>query len=458
MAKGKSKTVFFCKECGFESVKWLGQCPGCHEWNSFVEEPVVKSTTGREQRLGVSKREPSKLSEVSVTEEERTLTGIGELDRVLGGGIVTGSLVLVGGDPGIGKSTLLLQMCQKLVAIGKEVLYVSGEESVKQIKMRAERLGRFENDLFLLSETDLDMVVETVSSRKPDVVIIDSIQTMYREEIGSAPGSVSQVRETTSALMRLAKDLAISVFVVGHVTKEGVVAGPRVLEHMVDTVLYFEGDGSASYRFLRGVKNRFGSTNEIGVFEMRGSGLAEVANPSEYMLQGKPENEPGSVVACSVEGTRPILIEVQALVCQTNFNMPRRTAAGTDYNRVNLLMAVIEKRLGIRLGDCDAYINVAGGMRINEPALDLGIVAAILSSYRNLAMDSGTICFGEVGLVGEVRAVNMAEQRVLEAAKLGFRRCILPEVNRCQLDISQEMLNGMQLIGIQTVHEVLGVL
>ncbi len=351
-----------------------------------------------------------------------------------------------------------MQMCRKLAAIGKNVLYVSGEESIKQIKMRADRLGKFEKELLLLSETDLDIVVEIVTERKPDVVIIDSIQTMYREEVGSAPGSVSQVRETTSTLMRLAKELAISVFVVGHVTKEGVVAGPRVLEHMVDTVLYFEGDGSASYRFLRGVKNRFGSTNEIGVFEMRGNGLTEVANPSEYMLQGKPENEPGSVVACSMEGTRPILVEVQALVCQTNFNMPRRTAAGTDYNRVNLLMAVIEKRLGIRLGDCDAYINVAGGMRINEPALDLGIIAALLSSYRNLALDSRTICFGEVGLVGEVRAVNMAEQRVLEAAKLGFRRCILPQVNKKQLEISTEMLNGMQLIGIQTIHEILGVL
>lgn len=438
-------------------MKWLGQCPGCREWNTFVEEPVIKTTAGKE-KVGIRERKPSRLSEISVTEEERTLTGIGEFDRVLGGGIVTGSLVLVGGDPGIGKSTLLLQMCRHLAAAGKKVLYVSGEESVKQIKMRADRLGDFENELLLLSETDLDIVAEIVESQKPDIVIIDSIQTMYREEIGSAPGSVSQVRETTGVLMRLAKDLAISVFVVGHVTKEGVVAGPRVLEHMVDTVLYFEGDGSASYRFLRGVKNRFGSTNEIGVFEMRGSGLVEVTNPSEYMLQGKPENEPGSVVACSMEGTRPILIEVQALVCQTNFNMPRRTAAGTDYNRVNLLMAVIEKRLGMRLGDCDAYINVAGGMRINEPALDLGIIAAILSSYRNLALDSRTICFGEVGLVGEVRAVNMAEQRVLEAAKLGFERCILPEVNKKQLEISPEMLNGMQLTGIRTIHELLGVL
>lgn len=457
MAKGKSKTVFFCKECGFESPKWLGQCPGCREWNVFVEEPVVRKTSGREKTV-TERKKPSKLSEVSVTEEERTLTGIGELDRVLGGGIVSGSLILVGGDPGIGKSTLLLQMCRRLSACGKNVLYVSGEESAKQIKMRAERLGTFERDILLLSETDLDLVAENITEWKPDVVIIDSIQTMYREEIGSAPGSVGQVRETTSVLMRLAKELTISIFVVGHVTKEGVVAGPRVLEHMVDTVLYFEGDGSASYRFLRAVKNRFGSTNEIGVFEMRGSGLAEVANPSEYMLQGKPEGEPGSVVTCSMEGTRPILIEVQALVCQTSFNMPRRTAAGTDYNRVNLLMAVIEKRLGLRLGDCDAYINVAGGMRINEPALDLGIVAALLSSYRNQALDNGTICFGEVGLVGEVRAVNMTEQRVAEAAKLGFSRCILPEVNKRQLSIPKEALRGMQLIGIQTIHELLGVL
>lgn len=458
MAKGKSKTIFFCKECGYESAKWLGQCPGCKEWNSFVEEPVVKTTAGKPIKVSDTKAEPSKLSEVTTEKEVRMQTEIGELDRVLGGGIVVGSLVLVGGDPGIGKSTLLLQMCRNLVAKHRKVLYVSGEESVKQIKMRADRLGSFEEELLLLSETDLDLVVDVVQRIRPEVVIIDSIQTMYREEIGSAPGSVGQIRETTGALMRLAKGMSVSIFVVGHVTKEGVVAGPRVLEHMVDTVLYFEGDGSASYRFLRGVKNRFGSTNEVGVFEMRGVGLIEVQNPSEYMLQGRPEDEPGSVVACSMEGTRPILIEVQALVCQTNFNMPRRTAAGADYNRVNLLMAVIEKRLGLRMGDCDAYINVAGGMRVHEPALDLSIVAALLSSYRNVAMTSGSICFGEVGLVGEVRAVNMAEQRVLEAAKLGFKRCILPKVNRDQINITQDKLNGMELIGIHTIHELLGVL
>lgn len=456
MAKGKQKTTFFCKECGFESPKWLGQCPGCKEWDSFVEEPVVKTAAGRSVTV-TEHREPSKLSEIVTNDEVRTLTGIGELDRVLGGGIVTGSLVLVGGDPGIGKSTLLLQMCKQLAEAGKDVLYVSGEESVKQIKMRADRLGTFQKELFLLSETDLDIVTEVIGRKKPEIVIIDSIQTMYREEIGSAPGSVSQVRETTSTLMRLAKSLPVSIFIVGHVTKEGVVAGPRVLEHMVDTVLYFEGDGGASYRFLRGVKNRFGSTDEIGVFEMRGNGLVEVPNPSEYMLAGKPKQAPGSIVVCSIEGTRPILIEVQALVCQTNFNMPRRTFTGTDYNRVNLLMAVIEKRMGVRMGDCDAYINVAGGMRIHEPALDLGIILALLTSYRNQSLDDETICFGEVGLAGEVRAVNMAEQRVLEAAKLGFKRCILPKVNCRQLALTKEQTRGLELVGIESIHELLEV-
>ena len=439
-----------------ESSKWLGQCPGCGAWGSFVEEPVVRTSTGKAVAHKES-RQPSKLSEVEFSEDTRIASGIEELDRVLGGGIVVGSLVLVGGDPGIGKSTLLLQMCQKLVQQGKKVLYVSGEESEKQIKMRADRLGVFQSDLLVMSETDLDIVAETITRSTPDIVIIDSIQTMYREEIGSAPGSVGQVRETTSTLLRLAKGMSISIFIVGHVTKEGVVAGPRVLEHMVDTVLYFEGDGGASYRFLRGVKNRFGSTNEVGVFEMRGSGLAEVANPSEFMLQGKPEDAPGSVVACSMEGTRPILVEVQGLVCQTNFNYPKRTAAGIDFNRVNLLLAVLEKRLGVRMSDMDAYINVAGGMRLNEPAVDMGIVLAILSSYRNQVIDGRTICFGEIGLVGEVRAVSMAEARV-EAAKLGFERCILPEVNRRQLDLDQMDLKGLKLVGISNVYELLEIL
>ena len=461
MAKSKNKTVFFCKQCGYESSKWLGQCPACHEWDSFVEEPVAKAvpvvTSGT---VSANKKEavPTLLSKVTTDDENRISTQISEMDRVLGGGIVVGSLILVGGDPGIGKSTLLLQMCRNLSNEGKNVLYVSGEESLRQIKMRAQRLGSFKKDLSILCETDLDIISESISKMMPDVVIIDSIQTMYREDVGSAPGSVSQVREATSILMRIAKGLHISVFIVGHVTKEGVVAGPRVLEHMVDTVLYFEGDGGASFRFLRGVKNRFGSTNEIGVFEMRSDGLREVANPSEYMLQGKPENEAGSVVACSIEGTRPILVEVQALVCRTNFNMPRRTSAGTDYNRVNLLMAVIEKRIGLHLGDCDAYINVAGGMRINEPALDMGIVLAVLSSYKNIAIDSKTICFGEVGLVGEVRAVNQAEQRVIEAAKLGFDRCIMPKVNCDSLNIDSEQLKGMKLVGVKSIYELLEVI
>lgn len=457
MAKAKSKTTFFCKECGYESSKWQGQCPGCKAWDSFVEEPVVRTSTGKAvARKEI--REPSRLSEVQFSEETRIVSGIEELDRVLGGGIVVGSLVLVGGDPGIGKSTLLLQMCHRLVQQSRKVLYVSGEESEKQIKMRAERLGVFQSDLLVMSETDLDIVAETITRVVPDVVIIDSIQTMYREEIGSAPGSVGQVRETTSTLLRLAKGMSVSIFIVGHVTKEGVVAGPRVLEHMVDTVLYFEGEGGASYRFLRGVKNRFGSTNEVGVFEMRGSGLVEVSNPSEFMLQGKPEDAPGSVVACSMEGTRPILVEVQGLVCQTNFNYPKRTAAGIDFNRVNLLLAVLEKRLGVRMNDMDAYINVAGGMRLNEPAVDMGIVLAILSSYRNQVIDGRTICFGEIGLVGEVRAVSMAEARVQEAAKLGFERCILPEVNRRQLDLEQLDLKGLKLVGISNVYELLEIL
>lgn len=457
MAKSKKKTVFFCKQCGYESSKWLGQCPGCHEWDSFVEEPVAKAVPGVSGTVSATKKDavPTLLSNVTTDDENRISTKISEMDRVLGGGIVVGSLVLVGGDPGIGKSTLLLQMCRNLSDEGKKVLYVSGEESLRQIKMRAERLGTFSRDISILCETDLDIISNSITDMMPDVVIIDSIQTMYREDVGSAPGSVSQVREATSILMRIAKGLHITVFIVGHVTKEGVVAGPRVLEHMVDTVLYFEGDGGASFRFLRGVKNRFGSTNEIGVFEMRADGLREVLNPSEYMLQGKPENEAGSVVACSIEGTRPILVEVQALVCRINFNMPRRTSAGTDYNRVNLLLAVMEKRIGLHLGDCDAYINVAGGMRINEPALDMGIVLAVLSSYKNIAIDSKTICFGEVGLVGEVRAVNQAEQRVLEAAKLGFDRCIMPKVNCESLSIDSSQLKGMKLVGVKSIYELL---
>jgi DNA repair protein RadA/Sms len=444
----KKNTVFFCKECGFESTKWVGQCPGCKTWNSFTEEPVVKKVT--KVATGQSNfSEPKNLSSVITSEDDRTQIGISEFDRVLGGGIVTGSLVLVGGDPGIGKSTLLLQMCKLLTEQHKKVLYISGEESLRQIKMRAERLGDFGGELLLLSETNLDHIQTLIDKDRPEIIIVDSIQTMYKEDVAASPGSVSQVRESTATLMHMAKGLGITIFIIGHVTKEGVVAGPRVLEHMVDTVLYFEGDNSAAYRILRAVKNRFGSTNEIGVFEMKSTGLCEVTNPSEYMLQGKPEDEPGSVIAASLEGTRTMLVEVQALVCQTYYNMPRRTAAGTDYNRVNLLLAVLEKRLGIQMSSCDVYVNVAGGMKINEPALDLAIVMAILSSHRNRSLSSKTIVFGEVGLTGEVRAVNMAEQRVMDAKKMGYEICVLPQVNKERMKI-----DGIQLIGIKSVREL----
>lgn len=451
MAKGK-KSVFFCQNCGHEENKWLGQCPMCKEWNTFVEEPVSFSKSASAKLI--KDAEVVALKHVETDQEERIKTKIEELDRVLGGGIVPGSLLLVGGDPGIGKSTLLLQVCQRLCEDKHQVLYISGEESLKQIKLRANRMGEFTEDLLLLCETNLEIVKNVIQKRKPEVVIIDSIQTMYSEEVASAPGSVSQVRESTNVFMQLAKGLGISIFIVGHVTKEGTVAGPRVLEHMVDTVLYFEGDRHASYRILRGVKNRFGSTNEIGVFEMRQNGLVEVENPSEFMLNGKPENASGSVVACSMEGTRPILIEIQALVCSSNFGMPRRTAAGTDYNRLNLLMAVLEKRVGIHLSNYDAYVNIAGGIKMNEPAVDLGIVMAIVSSYKNQPIDEKTIVFGEVGLSGEVRAVNMPEQRVAEAKKLGFTTCIMPEVSREVV----KNIKGIKIIGVKTINEALQVL
>lgn len=454
MAKGK-KSIFFCQNCGHEEAKWLGQCPACKEWNTFVEERIdsgiTKGTTVAARAVHEAKVVP--LTEVTADDDTRSETGIKELDRVLGGGIVPGSLVLVGGDPGIGKSTLLLQVCQRMAQM-KKILYISGEESQAQIKLRANRMGNFTSGLLLLCETNLGIIRSVIEKERPELVVIDSIQTMYSEDVTSAPGSVSQVRESTNVFMQLAKGLCIPIFIVGHVTKEGTVAGPRVLEHMVDTVLYFEGDRHASYRILRAVKNRFGSTNEIGVFEMRQSGLVEVENPSEYMLSGKPENASGSVVACSMEGTRPILLEIQALVCRTNFGMPRRTAAGTDYNRVNLLMAVLEKRLGMSLGNCDAYVNIAGGIKMNEPAIDLGIVMALVSSYRNRPIDEKTIVFGEVGLSGEVRAVNMPEQRVAEAKKLGFETCILPEVS---LKMVKE-IQGIRLVGVKTVNEAAGII
>lgn len=450
MAAKGSKTVYFCQECGNESPKWLGQCPVCGAWNSFVEE-VVEKTSSRAQREKRDVR-PTHLSEIISSDEKRISSGMPELDRVLGGGIVQGSMVLVGGDPGIGKSTLLLQVCRNLCSRKVDVLYVSGEESLQQIKIRADRMGTFDDQLSLLCETNLDIIRSVIDRSRPRVLVIDSIQTMYSETVSSAPGSVSQVRESTAVLMQIAKGMNITVFIVGHVTKEGLVAGPRVLEHMVDTVLYFEGDRHAAYRVLRGVKNRFGSTDEIGVFEMCQNGLQEVANPSAFMLNGKPRGASGSVVACSIEGTRPILVEIQALVCHSNFNMPRRTAAGCDYNRVNLLMAVIEKRAGLRLAESDAYINIAGGIRMNEPAVDLGIVLAIISSYKEMPVPDDLICFGEVGLSGEVRAVNLAEQRIAEAAKLGFSRVIMPKVN---LSGIRGKYSQLDLVGVENVQEAM---
>ena len=451
MAKAK-KSIFFCQNCGHEESKWLGQCPMCKEWNTFVEEKMTstKASVAKERKHA----EIVTLNSFSTDEDERMKTDIEELDRVLGGGIVPGSLVLVGGDPGIGKSTLLLQVCQKLSAKGRKIIYISGEESLKQIKLRANRMGEFTENLYLFCETNLDIIRSVIEQQKPEMVVVDSIQTMYNEEVGSAPGSVSQVRESTNIFMQLAKGLNISIFIVGHVPKEGTVAGPRVLEHMVDTVLYFEGDRHASYRILRGVKNRFGSTNEIGVFEMRKNGLEEVKNPSEFMLNGKPENASGSVVVCAMEGTRPMLLEIQALVCRSNFGMPRRTATGLDYNRVNLLMAVLEKRVGLSLSDFDAYVNIAGGIRMNEPASDLGIVLAIASSYKNKPIAEDTVVFGEVGLSGEVRAVTMPEQRIAEAKKLGFKRCIIPEVSVNTVG----KVEGIEIIGVKSVNEAIRVL
>jgi len=452
----KEKVIYFCQSCGAKSTKWMGQCPSCREWNTFVEETVSTKKSKSLSLHSGSKihAEAVKLKDIEPAGEARMTTGMAELDRALGGGIVPGSVALIGGDPGIGKSTLLLQVCRNLAEDGRGVLYVSGEESLQQIKLRAERIGKFGEAMSLLCETNLDVIDEIVRKERPQIVVIDSIQTMYNESAASAPGSVSQVRESTGALLRMAKGLGIAVFVVGHVTKEGVVAGPRVLEHMVDTVLYFEGDRHAAYRILRSVKNRFGPTNEIGVFEMRSNGLEEVKNPSEFMLGGRPKGASGSVVACSMEGSRPILLEVQALVCRSNFGMPRRTAAGTDFNRVNLLMAVLEKRVGFQMGNCDAYVNIAGGIKMNEPAIDLGIALALVSSYKNRPVDEKTICFGEIGLSGEVRSVNMAEQRALEARKLGFTACILPESAKSALT----EIKGIQLIGVKTVKDAIGLL
>lgn len=418
----------------------------------MVEEKTDRRVSGYRgvRASGEEAHTPVSISEISTEDEERISAGIGELDRVLGGGIVPGSLTLVGGDPGIGKSTLLLQVCRQLSDKGIEVLYISGEESLRQIKLRADRIGSMNEHLKLLCETNLENICEQVKKSKASVAVIDSIQTMYSENLDAAAGSVSQVREATAILMRMAKEQNVSVFIVGHVTKEGTVAGPRVLEHMVDTVLYFEGDRHASYRILRGVKNRFGSTNEMGVFEMKNEGLTEVPNPSEYMLSGRPVDASGAVVSCAIEGTRPILVELQALVTRTNFGFPRRQSAGSDTNRLNLLMAVLEKRLDMKIGDHDAYVNIAGGMKIQEPAIDLAVVLAVVSSFRNRAISDDTVAFGEVGLSGEVRAVANASIRVAEAKKLGFKRVILPKSNIASVDVK-----GIELVGVGSIEEAI---
>lgn len=438
----RTKSVFVCQYCGYESPRWMGRCPGCDEWNTMTEELISKKAPQGKSNGRRTDNRLVAMDRVDLSKERRINTGIRELDRVLGGGIVRGSLVLVGGDPGIGKSTLLLQLAGS-ISSEQRVLYVSGEESVMQIKLRAERLGINSGNILLLGETDIDSVLEQVRGSAPDMLIVDSIQTMYTSEISSAPGSVTQVREVTGRLLRLAKTVSVPIFIIGHVTKQGSIAGPRVLEHMVDTVLYFEGERYHSYRVIRSVKNRFGSTNEIGVFEMKGKGLAEVPNPSEFMLEGRTRGVPGTVVVCSMEGTRPMLMEVQALVSFSNLGMPRRMATGIDYNRLSMLMAVMEKRLGMQVQGYDAFVNVVGGLKIDEPAADLGIVTAVASSFKGVPVHKGTVVIGEVGLTGEVRAINSVDRRVAEAVKLGFEHCIVPKNNLKQVGKSAAKITGV---------------
>ena len=436
----KTKTVFYCTACGNETPKWQGRCAACGEWNSIVEHIEKPAAAGRAKSAPVgTSRNAQKLSCVATDDEIRFTTGMGELDRVLGGGAVAGSLVLVGGAPGIGKSTLLLQICSCLCN-NRKVLYVSGEESEKQLKLRAERIGVAPDELYVLSETRLSDILEAIETLQPDILIADSIQTLYHEDNDSTPGSVSQVKECTMALMQLSKSQGITVFVVGHINKDGNIAGPKVLEHMVDCVLYFEGDPNTSYRLLRAAKNRFGSTNELGVFEMADCGLIEIPNPSQMLLEGRPENASGTCVACVMEGTRPILAEVQALVSKTTFNVPRRTADGFDFNRAVLLMAVAEKRAGMKLSAFDAYINVIGGLRLEEPAADLPVVLAVASSYRDVPIADDLIAIGEVGLTGEIRSVSHMNQRLAEAARLGFKKCIIPRGGAEKLEIPEELI------------------
>lgn len=453
MAKGK-KSIFFCQNCGHEESKWLGQCPMCKEWNTFVEEKVsvTRGSTAAVQQVRDAKdAKVVTLSSITTDDDERMRTGILELDRVLGGGIVPGSLVLVGGDPGIGKSTLLLQVCQKLSGQNRKILYISGEESLKQIKLRANRMGTFSESLFLLCETNLGIIRHVIEEQHPDMVVIDSIQTMYNEEVASAPGSVSQVRESTNVFMQLAKGLNISIFIVGHVTKEGTVAGPRVLEHMVDTVLYFEGEQHHSFRILRAVKNRFGSTNEIGIFEMHEHGLEEVANPSQIFLEERLDGATGSAIVVAMEGTRPILVEIQALVTPTMFGNAKRTTTGLDFNRVSLIMAVLEKRAGLLLQNQDAYLKAAGGVKLNEPAIDLAIAVSIASSYKEKGTQPTECFIGEIGLTGEIRRVSHIEQRVKEVQKLGFTKVYLPKNNLG----NWEAPKGIEIVGVATLAETL---
>ena len=452
----KIKRIFTCRECGYESIRWMGRCPSCDQWNT-MDERVERhaSKAGSFSSISTAGIDmPQTLDQISFEDEDRISTGIGELDRVLGGGVIRGSLSLIGGDPGIGKSTLILQICEYLGNEGGKILYVSGEESPRQIKMRANRLGVQSPNLHLVAETQLDVILAQIEVLSPRFLMVDSIQTVFSPDLNSVPGSISQVREVTSTLMGLAKKKDISVFIVGHVTKEGAIAGPKVLEHMVDTVLYFEGDRHHNYRILRCVKNRFGSTNEIGIFEMRNKGLVEIINPSEHLLSERSRGMSGSAVFCSIEGSRPILAEIQALISTTVFGMPRRMSTGIDYNRVALLMAVLEKKVGMRLQDQDAYINVAGGIRIDEPAADLAVVCAIASGFRNKAIDHDFCIIGEVGLTGEVRGISQAEKRILECKKLGFNTCIIPKANLKGLD----RIKDIKIIGADTVPEVLNLI
>lgn len=452
----KIKTSYICSECGFESPKWYGKCPSCGEWNTLNEELNSQQTKNSFSNSFSTVNQVLALDDICGENDERIPTRIEEFDRVLGGGIVKGSLVLLSGDPGIGKSTILLQICQNLGSKGQKILYVSGEESANQIKLRAVRIGVTTNNLFILSQTDLATIVECIKAEKPDIVIIDSIQTMVYEQVNSSAGSITQVRECTNVFMHTAKGLGIPIFIVGHVNKDGAIAGPKVLEHIVDTVLYFEGERNYSYRILRGVKNRFGSTNEIGVFEMTADGLKEVLNPSLMMISGRPKNTSGTCVACVMEGTRPILAEVQGLVCATGFGTPRRMSTGFDYNRMSMLLAVLEKRAGYFFNNMDAYVNVVGGLKLDEPAADLTVALALVSSLKDKAVDDKTIAFGEVGLAGEIRAVNNCEQRITEAKRLGFERCIIPFHN--YKSITNSLKSTFDIIPVRNIREAFSAL